>query len=250
MANASALVKPYLRKFVLQIHPDFFGHDLSKKKLNADSLQQLYTVLGPILKQTPSTVKESTRLLFYSKSDKRQIEGVFNQPSSQWSTLYSFLNLCQKVNIPITPTDMQIVEGQMPQPKKSTPEQHYLSLKQQFANALYTTHSTKAVSERTHQSILENRLLVIDPSLDKYKIAEQLSVHLPQLEPQHWWGRLPVMIVKSSADLSDLSTHGILVFTSDMQCSDMSNYLAENLERKTTEYKNSTNKTTAKAKES
>ncbi|KAL0083620.1 hypothetical protein J3Q64DRAFT_1138542 [Phycomyces blakesleeanus] len=233
---ASSLVKPYLKKFVLRTHPDFFGHDLSRKRCNEDSLQQLYTLLGPLLKKSPPMVKEKTRLAFYDKSSQKQVEGTFDQPTSEWATLQSFLSLCKELGIPIKSSDMDTVRSMVSQSSGTRAARMHKSLKQEFAEALYKGHDTSFRREWTPKTVLENRLLMMGPSVDKNKMAERLCEILPQLKPEIWWGKIPVLIVSPESSLPVTLTKGMLILTSDMQCADIEQYLAANFERKHAEH--------------
>ncbi|KAI9020021.1 hypothetical protein CLU79DRAFT_888444 [Phycomyces nitens] len=232
---ASSLVKPYLKKFVLRTHPDFFGHDIARKRSNEESLQQLYTLLGPLLKKSPPIIKQKTRLTFYDKSSQKQVEGIFSQPNSEWATLQSFLNLCKELDISIKTCDIDTVRSMVSQSNGTRPARMQRSLKQEFAEALYKGQDAYR-NQWTPQTVLENRLLMMGPSVDKNKMAERLCEFLPQLKPEIWWGKIPVLIVSPESSLPVTLTKGMLILTSDMQCADIEQYLVANFERKHAEH--------------
>ncbi|KAG0168784.1 hypothetical protein DFQ28_001933 [Apophysomyces sp. BC1034] len=240
-SRANTLLKPYLKRFMLQTHPDFFSNDPIKKKVNAASLQRLHGVLNPVLNRTPNVVdKSDIRLDFYSKrSGDSVVVGTFDRSGSEWTTVRSFLNLCQQVGIDIMQSDIEAVDAMNVPPPTSHKRP---SLQQEFADALYRQHeeSRVAATEWTPALVLRNPLLSFDQTVDKAKMARQLSQWLPQLRPKRWWGKIPVVVV--SADTLPLQppdnlTEGILILTADMQCADMARYLETNLEKKQTEYR-------------
>src|SRR4051794_25531891 len=109
----TTLLKRYLNPFVLRTHPDFFSNHPAAKSINAASLQQLYSILNPLLgKHAPLDDlcdPSITTLSFFPKHgiDSPPINhSIANAPrdkSSQaislhaWSTTLSFLELCDKV---------------------------------------------------------------------------------------------------------------------------------------------------------
>ncbi|KAI8372800.1 uncharacterized protein BYT42DRAFT_578067 [Radiomyces spectabilis] len=231
--KAATLIKPYLKKLVLQVHPDFFHHDAVKKATNAQSLQRLYGALNPILKPTSASPskQDACRLEFYSKS-KKHVKGDFNASLSEWLTVRSFFNLCHEIGVDILPSDKDIVESMVAQSTKTKKQK---SLSEEFAEALY--QQSGVPTEWTAKHILQNRLLMFDPAVDQHTVAERLSQWLPELKPHLWWNKLPVLFIASRDTLPPSPlTKGVLVFTADMQCADMAQYLKTNLSNKQQEY--------------
>lgn len=235
--NAAAIVKPYLKKFVLKTHPDFFAKAPSQAQVNAKSLQQLYTVLDPILKssnvsRTPESSRrkgQPLRLTFHSKTNPRQsFTGTFQENAttgSPWATVQAFLKLCQQADIQVPASDIDAVrqmlaKQQATAKKKNKPAK---SLTQEFAEALhkhYYYHTGPSIQKTswTPDEILQNRLLMFGPTVNRDDWALRLSHWLPHLEPGKWWGILPTLVLPSHSDeIPSELARGMLVLTGDMQ---------------------------------
>ncbi|KAI9266514.1 hypothetical protein BDA99DRAFT_24026 [Phascolomyces articulosus] len=241
--KAAALIKPYLKKLVLQTHPDFFHGDPIKGKRNATSLQQLYTILNPLLKNEPLTTKsqstfqwtknneQSVQLEFYAKkARKTPIVSTFEHAPNEWQTVASLFSLCKKLDIDVAPSDIQAVQDMIQKKEQeTTPHRHRrgrLSLREEFARALHKQSSTITKDTSTTSSpwtpnrILGNKSLIFGPQIDKSMVAKQWCEFMSKLEPERWWGIMPALVVSSENDAQNLSSseqgRGILVFSSDM----------------------------------
>ncbi|KAF7723972.1 hypothetical protein EC973_001488 [Apophysomyces ossiformis] len=220
-SRASSLLKPYLKRFMLQTHPDFFSNDPAKKKVNAESLQRLHGLLNPIIKKQAASIERSTtRLDFYGKQNGGRVTvGVFDRKDSVWGTVRSFLNLCQQMGINVMQADIEAVDAMNTSPAISKKR---VSLQQEFADALYRQHQESGQEmEWTPALVLRNPLLSFDDGVDRKEMARKLSQWLPQLRPKQWWGKIPVVVVPPevvSGQPMDSLTEGIIILTTDMQC--------------------------------
>ncbi|SAL99847.1 hypothetical protein [Absidia glauca] len=245
----NSLIKPYLKKLTLQVHPDFFHGDAIKKQHNANMLQQLYTVLDPILRPTASTMlTEPTRLTFYNKRSSTQrrrssptiIPGVvFATPKQPWPTIQTFFSLCQQLDISILPSDRDAVQAMIRQQTTQTPQRKPpRSLQQEFADALYKDHQQQQQQQQvTGGMILDQPLFMCDPKLNRQHVADRMAQWLPQLHPELWWGRLPTLYLSSSTRLEEDRTKGILILHDDMTLEEMNAYIQQYLPTKLKEHK-------------
>ncbi|KAI9300537.1 hypothetical protein BJ944DRAFT_291627 [Cunninghamella echinulata] len=235
---AASLIKPYLKKFILQIHPDFFHHDHIKKQHNAQKLQELYTILNPILHSTKplSTTqpKISTpiSISFYKKQQQEQflqktaikkkkekkgkddstntnemISFSFSDTQQVWPTIQHFLSLCQQANIMILQSDQEAVQSMVQQQyKKPTTTRPPLTLREEFKKALYHDEEIKNRKninndniQWTKERVLNEKLCMYDPNIkDLNHFANQLIKWLPHLQPEKWWGKIPTLFLSSS----------------------------------------------------
>ncbi|OAD08536.1 hypothetical protein MUCCIDRAFT_105506 [Mucor lusitanicus CBS 277.49] len=220
---ASKILKPYLRKFVLQTHPDFFHHDKLRKTTNAASLQSLYDVLQPSTttsRQPASTVKLEFFVKGQKKKDKNTVSSVFCSRDSDWDKADSFLKLCQQANIAVLPTDLEMVQDMVKkQSAQHAPAPKYKSLTKEFAEKLHKEQtSTPVKQDWTEGDIANQSLIMFDPSVNKKLTASKLSQWLPQLQPQLWWGKIPLLILASTSEQPPKElTRGMLVIRSDME---------------------------------
>jgi hypothetical protein len=224
MNKSSTILKPYLRKFILQIHPDFFHHDKLKKETNAASLQKLYNVLQPPTQQNTAT---PIKLEFFTKQQKKKKEKAkaiveFDSHDSEWNRTSTFFTLCKQLDIPILQSDLDIVHDMIAKENKPVRQQQpHKSLTKEFAERLYKQRANvtnTAKEEWKPNDILNHRLVVFDPAVKNKKIfAVNLSAWLPQLQPERWWGKIPIMVIspESELPLKEL-TKGILLLKSDM----------------------------------
>lgn len=223
LAMASKILKPYLRKFVLQTHPDFFHHDKLRKTTNAASLQSLYDVLQPSTttsRQPASTVKLEFFVKGQKKKDKNTVSSVFCSRDSDWDKADSFLKLCQQANIAVLPTDLEMVQDMVKkQSAQHAPAPKYKSLTKEFAEKLHKEQtSTPVKQDWTEGDIANQSLIMFDPSVNKKLTASKLSQWLPQLQPQLWWGKIPLLILASTSEQPPKElTRGMLVIRSDME---------------------------------
>lgn len=223
IAMANKILKPYLRKFVLQTHPDFFHHDKLRKTTNAASLQSLYDLLQPSTatsRQPKSTVKLEFFIKGQKKKDKNTVSSVFCSHDSDWDKADSFLKLCQQANIPVLPTDLEMVQDMVKKQcfkHESAPK--YKSLTKEFAEKLYKEQAfTPSKQEWTEKDILNQSLIMFDAPVNKKLTASKLSQWLPQLQPQLWWGKIPMLVLASTSDQPPKElTKGMLVIRNDME---------------------------------
>lgn len=223
LAMANKILKPYLRRFVLQTHPDFFHHDKLRKTTNAASLQSLYDVLQPSTttsKQPTSTVKLEFFIKGQKKKDKNTVSSLFCSQDSDWDKADAFLKLCQQANIAVLPTDLETVQDMVKkQSLKHEPAPKYKSLTREFAEKLHK-EQTSALSKQdwTEKDIVNQSLIMFDPSVNKKLAAAKLSRWLPQLQPQLWWGKIPMLVLASTSDQPPKElTKGLLVIRDGME---------------------------------
>ncbi|RUS21679.1 hypothetical protein BC937DRAFT_91886 [Endogone sp. FLAS-F59071] len=136
LPSPATYLKRYWKPFVLCIHPDFFTHKPSEKKVNAQSLQHLQKLVHPILNsgEDGSTPTQSLPLevRFFPKTTAAPIS-VDRRPNLPeltpithcfeltadakptpahiiWSTTLSFLALCEKLGIDVQDADLKLVK--------------------------------------------------------------------------------------------------------------------------------------------
>lgn len=224
MNKTSSILKPYLRKFILQTHPDFFHHDGIKKQTNAASLQKLHNIL-----QADTNATTACHLEFYTKDQKKKQVKVkpkaiaqFESKDSEWVKANTFFKLCQQANISILQSDLDMVNDMIAkEANKSKPNQQYKSLTKEFAERLYKEQSKSAnspTSEWSPKEILKKKMVLIDPSINRMRVAEKLSSWLPHLQPEKWWGKIPLMVISPDTEQPPQElTEGVLIITSDME---------------------------------
>lgn len=227
MNKSNTILKPYLRKFILQIHPDFFHHDKLKKETNAASLQKLYNVLQPTPPKS-STTQQAIKLEFFTKQQRQKKKETskaiveFSAQDSEWHKTSTFFRLCQQLNIPILQSDLDIVHDMMSKELIPVKKGSHKSLTKEFAEKLYKQHaaSSTAQKEIDANDILNHKLVMFDPAVKNTKsFATNLSVWLPQLQPEKWWGKIPIMIISPGSELPPQTeaTKGILILKSNMK---------------------------------
>lgn len=224
MNKTNTILKPYLRKFILQTHPDFFHNDTIKKQVNAASLQKLYNVLQP---ERDNAVKPTAcQLEFYikqqqnKKKEQPKAMAMFSGNDSEWIKTDTFLRLCKQLDIAILQSDLDLVQDMISkETDKNRPKNQYKSLTKEFAERLYKQHNeqTKTTEWKASQ-ILGHKLVMFDPQVNKKAFSNTFIQYLPQLQPENWWGKIPLMVISPSSVLppSEL-TKGILVVKSDME---------------------------------
>lgn len=206
--RASAFIKPYLKKFILQTHPDFFHYEKIKKQTNATSLQKLYNIFQPKVSKQPS----SCTLQFFVKQTKQPVTIQFDSNDTEWDHAYLFLSLCQKLNISILQSDLEAIQNELNKKQKRAPVK---SLTQEFADQLYQQRNIK--SEWTTNDLLNNPLVSFDPSIkDKKSSASRLCQYLNHLKPELWWNKVPLLIISSKNDIPKELTKDILVIRDNM----------------------------------
>lgn len=229
MNKTSSILKPYLRRFILQTHPDFFHHDGIKKQTNAASLQKLHNILQADVNST-----SACHLEFYTKDQKKkQLEvkpkaiAQFEPKDSEWVKANTFFKLCQQANVPILQSDLDVVNDMITkETNKSKPNQQYKSLTKEFAERLCKEQNKSAASEWSPKEILKKKTVLIDPSINRMRVAEKLSSWLPHLQPEKWWGRMPLMVLSPDTEQPPQElTQGVVVITSDMELEEVKNYL-------------------------
>jgi HSP90 family molecular chaperone len=202
MSKTNTIIKPYLKRFILQTHPDFFQYDLTKKQINANSIQKLYNVF-----QLNKTDPTTTKLDFYLKGQVKQnkpITCTFNGHDSEWSKAQSFFQLCQKSNIPVLQSDLDIVQSMLDKQDQKERKPHK-SLTKEFAEKLYQEHTATSKGSSasiTVQDVLNHTLIMFDPNVEnKKQVASNLCRWLPQLHPQLWWNKVPMLIISPNSEL-------------------------------------------------
>jgi hypothetical protein len=100
------------------------------------------------------------------------------------------------------------------------PKIHNKSLTKEFAEQFYKNHVNLTNDKKTDSSqILNHKLVMFDPKItNKNLTAQKLSAWLPELNPEKWWGKIPILIISSNSELpsKDL-TKGILIIKEDME---------------------------------
>ncbi|KAI9311197.1 hypothetical protein BX666DRAFT_1072238 [Dichotomocladium elegans] len=251
-ARATSLLKPYLRKLVLQTHPDFFQRNPTKGKQNAQSLQRLYAVLNPILNQgepndTIHRAEEPMELKFYSKrKDDRLVTSTFDPaPPTPWHTVASLFQLCKQLDIQVQTSDEDACQAMIDAAaeKNKRRSMNYKSLRAEFARAFYENeqkgqqHDPRRTGAWTRDEILMNRQLTFASGVNRDQFASMLSKSMPQLQPRLWWGQLPILVVPPKSTLpSPERVKGILIFSSDMDTAALKDYLEAHLTSKKQEY--------------
>lgn len=200
-----------MRQFILKTHPDYFHNDVIKKQTNAASLQKLNNIL-----QNSKPIDSTTKLDFYIKGHKNlKKTGIFNAKDSSWFKISSFFQLCKQADIPVLQSDIDLVEGETTR-ELNKHRKKYKSLSQEFAEKLYQ-HQDSTFKSYEPNDILRNKLIMFGPSVNKLKMAEKLCLWLPQLEPQAWLGKIPLLILSSNTPLPPKeANNGVLIIHDDM----------------------------------
>ncbi|KAI9486443.1 MAG: hypothetical protein EXX96DRAFT_42863 [Benjaminiella poitrasii] len=222
MNKTSNLLKPYLRKFILQIHPDFFHHNSLRKQINASSLQKLYSILQP--ERETKRNSETIKLKFYSKHQRKHnselpiAAGTFNSCDSEWVKADTFFNLCKQLNIPIVQSDLDVIQDMKTKEQyKNVKSKPYKSLTKEFAEKLHKEYSTPTNNIWKPEDILNQKMIMFDPLVDQTSLANKLSHWLPQLQPDKWWGKIPVLIISPNSEIPPKELcHDLLILKSDM----------------------------------
>jgi Domain of unknown function (DUF4460) len=248
MSNNSAkavksLLKPYIRRILLKTHPDYFTHDVKKKKINQASFQTLQNVLAPILQERfrdteNNRTEHAVKLEFYVKNSTvnsrlSKIEHTLPISSLKstldlWTTTTSILDLCRKIGIQVMPSDVDAAEKMINSLSKQHSSPSYArkpapSLSQIFANELYQSPLAQNVTDisnrRPKLQLDKNELLFFQPHMNP-KIKESMKSHLqqalPTLCPERWWQKVPLLCVEDEQDINGIDVSGILVFTANM----------------------------------
>lgn len=236
------ILKPYLRKFILQTHPDFFHHDKLRKTTNAASLQSLYNILQPSTSTSTSKQPDSTiRLNFFikgqKKKDKATISSIFNSQDTDWHKAEVFLRLCQQVNISVLPTDLEMVQDMVKkQFNKTESPLKYKSLTKEFAEKLHREQTKTIPKENwTENDILNQPLIMFDASVNEKLTVSKLSQWVPQLQPQLWWGKIPLLVISSKTNQPPRELiKGMLIIKDDMELQGNFKYIYKKLLKKLT----------------
>ncbi|KAI9287342.1 hypothetical protein BC943DRAFT_319568 [Umbelopsis sp. AD052] len=259
----NALLKPYIRRIILKTHPDYFAHDVKKKKINQASFQNLQNVLAPILQERfrdSENIKteNAVKLEFYLKNSKvngklSKIEHTLpiSSPKSSldlWTTTTSILDLCRKIGIQVMPSDIDAAEKMISSLSKQDYSPSHArkpapSLSQIFANELYQSPIAQNVTDINYRHpklpLDQNELLFFQPHMNpkiKESMKSKLQQALPMLCPERWWQKVPLLCVEDEQDISGIDVSGILVFTANMSTKDMQNCIEKNLDLKHKEY--------------
>lgn len=201
------LIKPYFKKFILQTHPDYFHNEKIKKQTNAASLQALYNIFQP------QTNQPSCSLQFFLKKTKKPVTFEFDQKDTDWDRTFSFLSLCQSLGIPISQSDTETVQNEINKQNKT--HKSHKPLAQEFADQLYKQHSIKN-KEWATSDLLNNPLILFDTSIQKNTSAEKLCQWLPELQPELWWNKIPLIVVSSKDKIPKDTIKDVLVIGNDM----------------------------------
>ncbi|KAI8580656.1 hypothetical protein K450DRAFT_279848 [Umbelopsis ramanniana AG] len=259
----NSLLKPYIRRILLKTHPDFFTHDVKKKKINQASFQTLQNVLAPILQERfrdseNNKPDRAVKLEFYLKNSKvnsklSRIEHTLpiSSPKSAldlWTTTTSILDLCRKIGIQVMPSDIDAAEQMISSLSKQHSSPSYArkpapSLSQIFANELYQSPLAQNVTDVSNRlpklQLDKNELLFFQPHMNskiKESMKSNLQQALPMLCPERWWQKVPLLCVEDEQVINGIDVSGILVFTANMSTKDMQNCIEENLDLKLKEY--------------
>ncbi|KAI8378614.1 hypothetical protein BD560DRAFT_488045 [Blakeslea trispora] len=235
MNRTNSLIKSYLRRLVLQTHPDYFQHHPLQKKKNADSLQKLNEILQSSLKDKKH---KTVKLEFFSKHQKKEhaksakpaAVGLFDLSDSEWAKTQSFFDLCQQLDIPIMQTDLEAVQDMIRKENKSFAANK--SLTREFAKKLYKDYQQTSYDHAWQlHDILGNKMIMFGPSVDKTKVAQHLCDWLPQLQPQKWWNKIPVLVLPPDIEKPSIeASKGMIVFDSGMTLEDLKHYLSQRLD--------------------
>ncbi|KAL1920158.1 uncharacterized protein VTP21DRAFT_1304 [Calcarisporiella thermophila] len=220
----ATLVRRYLPRFILQIHPDFFHGTPDIKQLNAQSLQTLQSRLQPHLASSQSSMTPSKNddvvLEFHLKTKKR----IEHKLEGGEGLVQSFLALCQKAGLDVQPADLAASAPSSPPPPSTSTVKHHDTLVQQFAEQLrHSAPPTARPPSSIHSQ--PNRLLFFraDVSGDKRQIVSRLKRSFREGGHGRWWGRVPVLVVGSALD--QLPGPGFLVIRENMSNEELSTYL-------------------------
>ncbi|KAI8983136.1 hypothetical protein BDB01DRAFT_792659 [Pilobolus umbonatus] len=222
-------IKPYLRRLIVQTHPDFFHQDPLRKQTNANSLQTLNNILQSN-QRTPPKVTVS----FYLKKNRRKpiTSQIINE--SEWTLANSFLQLCKQVDIPVLQSDKDLVQDMLQKENRKTVP--VKSVKKDFADKLHKQFTSTRPHQWTANDIMNNPLIMFDADVNKADMIHKLTTWIPELEPNKWWGKIPVLVLSSPVD-NELC-RGMIVLDPRMDLSDLKHYFQMNLDRIMKEHDN------------
>ncbi|ORZ01785.1 hypothetical protein BCR43DRAFT_487509 [Syncephalastrum racemosum] len=243
MNRASTLLKPYLKKFVLRVHPDFFAQNPLQQKTNAESLQKLYALLDNDNNANSSkTPTASTQLTFHDKQQPNLIvNATLGMRPSPWNNVQLLFTLFDKLKIPVDPADRATVQGMIKKQARKTQQRPSKSISDELMEALRERGvSTKSI---TVDQVLANPLLMMHPKVNQLDYATRLHRCIPALQPERWWRKVPIIVVPEQLHTTiEKEGRGIIVFSEDMRYEDMKLYLDQNLDRKIMESTEDKNK--------
>ncbi|KAI8982402.1 hypothetical protein BDF20DRAFT_912568 [Mycotypha africana] len=253
MDKAAKLIKPYLKRFILQIHPDYFQLEPIKKQTNATSLQKLNDIFSdskairsPL---SDKTVRQPLQLEFYLKKQRQtnadnKVIIAFGAQDSEWSKIHTFFQLCQKAGLPVLDADMETVQAMLQKMEEANKSHHKkMTLTEEFAKNLYKQYSYKSTTLTTTitkegqqeqqqqwqmKDILDNELIMFGPLVNKETMAKELCLRLPKLMPERWWGKHGLLVVSPTFEVKP--TKGIIVLRANMNLEDMQKCIKEQTE--------------------
>lgn len=223
MNRASRLLKPYLKKFVLRVHPDFFAQNPVQQKTNAESLQKLYALLDTDSHSNHNrTPTIPTQLTFHDKQQPDLIvKTTVDLRTSPWNNAHLLFELFDKLGISIDPSDRATVQGMVKKQAARKSQRPAKSISDELMAALRERGvSTKSI---TIDQVLANPLLMVHPKVNHLEYAARLHRCIPALQPERWWRKVPTLVVPKQlhADI-EKEGHGIIVFSEDMRYEGMS----------------------------
>jgi hypothetical protein len=215
-------IRRKLRQLLFQVHPDYFQSWPTQKKTNAHALQQLQSLLTPILSenktfnQTTSQNDDTVSLTFYLRSgqvDKsvpfRFVQHTFptlhTTPNYTFQLTEALFKLCEKAGIPpnaeetallteirqTATTQPSTIHHETERRRKSVTA----SVRAQFLHGLRTSFA-QMPRYNTPKPYDASMLQIFSiPSLlpDQVKMGRDRLVKCIELVPTGWW-QLPVLI--------------------------------------------------------
>ncbi|KAI9282184.1 hypothetical protein BY458DRAFT_552409 [Sporodiniella umbellata] len=202
MNKSQGLIKSYLKKFILQTHPDYFQRELTKKRTNAASLQGLYDVF-----QAPSR-PSTCSLLFYLKRQTKPVRFEVNAKDNEWERAQTFLRLCEHSGIPVSVLDQRTVQQEIQQ---HAPPVSAKLPGQEFADQLYQEHAFLINQAWTPKDFLNNPWVLFDEQVPKDSSAQTLCHWLPYLQPERWWNKVPLIVVSDQNKSLQQTSNEVLI---------------------------------------
>ncbi|OBZ89556.1 hypothetical protein A0J61_02384 [Choanephora cucurbitarum] len=128
-------------------------------------------------------------------------------------------------------TDLEAVQDMIQ--KETKPCSPNKSLTKEFAEKLHKDYQQMSPDDTWHlNDILRNRMIMFGPSVDKIKVAQNLCLWLPQLQPQKWWNKIPILVLSPKTEKpSKEASSGMIVFSSDMTMEDLKHHLEKNIDQ-------------------
>ena len=243
---SGSIIKQYLKPFILRIHPDFFHKYPRERRVNAESLQKLYDVIGPLIPKraasTPQINADSkVELEFHYKHEDelKKVQRSIATPKSckrslaPWQTTYDFLSLCHQVGVHIDTEVFDQVEQQLEEFTKHKGMNHGKSLREIFVEELkqslaFDRTSTALIQNKTRhdhdQWLLDefagsNQLLFFGESLsNEQKLTFMNTVYnylMNNKMKETWWNKVPIIVI-NAREKSDFK-NGVIVMYYDIK---------------------------------